>query len=217
VTGASPWSLVHHARKESTDDFLTSVSGTYGITGSADTIIAIKRKRTEAFGLIQVTGRDVADAEIPVKFDGLVWSSAPRSLTESSFERQEILGIIEADGPIFPAAIAEQIGLSRQSVQNMVTALVEKGVVARTTTGYVLTVTGVTVTPLFDDSNVSISGSSKHIPGVSSDSDIRDTGDTRARARDVSVECSDYTAHQFNHRQTASGWYCPICHPEDAA
>ena len=31
--------IVHHARKEATDDFLASVSGTYGITGSADTII----------------------------------------------------------------------------------------------------------------------------------------------------------------------------------
>jgi hypothetical protein len=209
--------IVHHARKDSSDDFLASVSGTYGITGSADTIIAIKRKRTEAFGLIQVTGRDVADAEIPVKFDGLIWSSAPRSLTESSFERQEILAVIESDGPIFPAAIADQVGLSRQSVQNMVTALVDNGVVARTTSGYVLTVTGVTVRTGVGVSDVSGPSSSKHIPGVSSDSDIRDTGDTRARARGISVECSDYTAHQFDHRQTASGWYCPICHPEDAA
>ena len=57
--------IVHHARKESTDDFLTSVSGTYGITGSADTIVVIRRKRLEAFGTIHVTGRDVADARSP--------------------------------------------------------------------------------------------------------------------------------------------------------
>ena len=34
------------------DDFLTSVSGTYGITGSADTILVIRRKRIEAFGTL---------------------------------------------------------------------------------------------------------------------------------------------------------------------
>ena len=31
--------IVHHARKEAGDDFLTTVSGTYGLTGSADTIV----------------------------------------------------------------------------------------------------------------------------------------------------------------------------------
>lgn len=207
--------IVHHARKDSSDDFLASVSGTYGITGSADTIIAIKRKRTESFGLIQVTGRDVADAEIPVKFDGLVWSSAPRSLTESSFERQEILAVIEAEGPIFAKEIADRIGLERTSVQNMVTALVANGVVARAMKGYVLAVTGVTIEGDFDDSSDSIKSPPKHMSGDSSDSVIRVIGDTHAR--EVSVVCGDYRAHQFGHRRGPSGWYCPTCHPEDAA
>ncbi len=38
--------IVHHARKESTDDFLASVSGTYGITGSASRA-AVSRPRHE--------------------------------------------------------------------------------------------------------------------------------------------------------------------------
>jgi hypothetical protein len=208
--------IVHHARKDSSDDFLASVSGTYGITGSADTIIAIKRKRTESFGLIQVTGRDVADAEIPVKFDGLVWSSAPRSLTESSFERQEILAVIEAEGPIFAKEIADRIGLERTSVQNMVAALVANGVVARATKGYVLAVTGVTIEPLYGDSNDSTKTPPMHMSGDSSDSVIRVIGDTRAPGRDV-IECNDYAGHRFQHRSGPSGWYCPTCHPEDAA
>ena len=44
-----------------------SVSGTYGITGSVDTIVVVRRKRNEAFGTIHVTGRDVAE---PVEVDG---------------------------------------------------------------------------------------------------------------------------------------------------
>lgn len=134
--------VVHHARKEAGDDFLASVSGTYGITGSADTIVVLKRKRLEAFGSIFVTGREIADAEIPVRFDGLTWQPAPQALTEASFERAEVYGVIDKAGPIFPAAIAAQLGSTRQSVQNMVAKLVDRGAVARTAGGYVTTATG---------------------------------------------------------------------------
>ena len=137
--------IVHHARKESGDDFLASVSGTYGITGSADTIVAIRRKRLEAFGSIVVTGRDVPDAELPVRFDGLTWQSAPSVVSEGSFQRMEVYRVIEGSGPIFPAAIAATLGLSRTSVQNMTGALVDRGAVARTAKGYV--VTGATIVP----------------------------------------------------------------------
>lgn len=129
--------VVHHSRKEATDDFLASVSGTYGITGSADTTLVLKRKRHETFGELVVTGRDVAEAEIPVRFDEGLWSAAPDSLPAASFERAEVYRTIETAGPIFPKAIADRLGMSRTSVQNMVDKLVGSGAVARTTGGYV--------------------------------------------------------------------------------
>ena len=137
--------IVHHARKEATDDFLASVSGTYGLTGSADTVIAIRRKRLEAFGTLMVTGRDIADAELPVEFVDGTWRPAPAALPEASFDRVEVYRVIEEAGPIYPQAIADRIGKSRNNVQNMVTALVRSGAVARTGHGYV--VAGVTIQP----------------------------------------------------------------------
>jgi hypothetical protein len=128
--------IVHHSRKETTDDFLTSVSGTYGITGSADTTVVIRRKRLEPFGTVVVTGRDVPEAEIAVRFDGMTWHPAPIALAEASFERAEVYRTIEELGPIFPAAIAKVLDLSRTSVQNMVGKLVDSGAVARTSNGY---------------------------------------------------------------------------------
>lgn len=130
--------IVHHSRKESGDDFLASVSGTYGITGSADTTAVIRRKRLETFGTIVVTGRDVAEAELPVRFDGMLWHDAPHVLAEASFERSEVYRLIEESGPIFPAAIAKTLGLERTSVQHMVTKLAEGGAVVRTAKGYAL-------------------------------------------------------------------------------
>lgn len=130
--------IVHHSRKESTDDFLASVSGTYGITGSADTTAVIRRKRLESFGTIVVTGRDVAESEIPVRFDGMTWHEAPAALPAASFERAEVYRTIEEMGPVFPAAIAKTLDLSRTSVQNMVTKLVESGAVTRGPHGYMV-------------------------------------------------------------------------------
>lgn len=128
--------IVHHAAKAAHDDFLASVSGTYGITGSADTIIVIRRKRRETFGTILVTGRDVPEAELSVRFDGLLWSAAPAALAEASFERAEVYRVIVAQGPLFPAAIAKELDLERTSVQHMVSKLYTEGAVTRTPKGY---------------------------------------------------------------------------------
>lgn len=130
--------IVHHSKKDAGDDFLASVSGTYGITGSADTTLVIQRKRLETFGKLVVTGRDVAEIEEPVQFNGMTWSAAPRSLTEASFEQAEVYKVIDAEGPIFPAAIAELLGSERTAVAHLVDKLVRNGSVARTTGGYVV-------------------------------------------------------------------------------
>jgi hypothetical protein len=130
--------VVHHSKKDAGDDFLASVSGTYGITGSVDTTLVIQRKRLETFGKLVVTGRDVAEVEEPVQFNGMTWSSAPRSLAEASFEQAEVYKVIEAEGPIFPKAIADVIGSSREAVQRLVEKLVAGGSVARARRGYVV-------------------------------------------------------------------------------
>lgn len=130
--------IVHHSKKDAGDDFLASVSGTYGITGSADTTLVIQRKRLETFGKLVVTGRDVQEIEEPVQFNGMTWSAAPRSVTEASFEQAEVYKVIEAEGPIFPAAIATVIGSERTAVAHLVEKLVKNGSVARTTKGYVV-------------------------------------------------------------------------------
>ncbi len=107
------------------------MSGTYGITGSADTTLVIQRKRLETFGKLVVTGRDVQEVEEPVQFNGMTWSSAPRSLAEASFEQAEVYKVIEAEGPIFAKAIADLIGSTRDAVQKLVEKLVAGGSVAR--------------------------------------------------------------------------------------
>ena len=204
--------IVHHARKEATDDFLASVSGTYGITGSADTIIAIRRKRLEAFGTVLVTGRDIADAELAVEFDGGTWKAAPGALPAASFDRTEVYRVIEEAGPIYPKAIADRIGKTRTNVQNMVNALVQSGAVARTGHGYV-------VSGDILDASASEGARARNTPNDSDDSESHwsHVGHVRAGEAEWLHTCRDYSNHQDRHRRTPSGWTCDACHPEGGA
>lgn len=130
--------IVHHSRKAASDDFLTEVNGTYGITGSADAVMLISRKRHEALGRIQVTGRDIADADIAVRFDGGLWQVGPENLSDASFKQAEIYQIIVEQGPIFAAGIERLIdgAMSRQSIQNMLGRMVSNGHITKTLSGY---------------------------------------------------------------------------------
>lgn len=132
--------LVHHLNKGHSDDFVTQVSGTYGVSGSVDTIIHVARKRNERFGTISVTGRDIADAKLSVRFDEMTWHAAPDALTEGSFQRAEVYDCIRRHGPLFPKAIAERLGMDpdkqRSAVQHLVSKLVDSGDVVRVPTGY---------------------------------------------------------------------------------
>jgi hypothetical protein len=200
--------IVHHARKATSDDFLASVSGTYGITGSADTIVVIRRKRLEEFGTVLVTGRDVADAEIAVRFEGMLWGAAPGALSAASFDRTEVYRVIEAEGPIFPQAIADRIGKGRTNVQNMVTALVGSGSVARTGRGYVVASVGL-------DDQLPRARARTNVPYDSSDPESHVSHATHTRATEWLNPCRQYSDHGSAHRQLAGGWTCDTCYPPE--
>jgi AAA domain/MarR family len=61
--------VVHHTRKAITEDWLDSISGTTGITGTADSLLVLKRERGQADAFLFGTGRDLPDLEMPLMFD----------------------------------------------------------------------------------------------------------------------------------------------------
>jgi hypothetical protein len=75
---------VHHDRKAATEDFVESVSGTNGLAGAADTIIVLSRKRQSAEALLQVTGRDVMEAEYALKLQNGTWVLDGRTLADAA-------------------------------------------------------------------------------------------------------------------------------------
>lgn len=196
--------IVHHLRKERGDDFLTAVSGTYGITGSADTTAVIRRKRLDPFGAITVTGRDIPEAEVGVRFDGMTWHAAERSLPSLSYEAKEVLGVIEKQGPIFPAAIGKVLNKERSAIAHLVEKLVDSGLVGRVEGGFAAN--RIQIVP-------SVPYHSTH-----SESDQSESGYTPARAREAGASegewispCLNYSAHRNYHRQTNGRWTCMVC------
>lgn len=56
--------VVHHTRKQQSDDAFDMVSGTNGLMGAADcSMILHKEKRTSNKAILDITGRDQTDKE----------------------------------------------------------------------------------------------------------------------------------------------------------
>lgn len=82
--------VVHHDRKAEAEDFITSVSGTQGLAGSADTVMVLRRARFSSQALIQVTGRDVAEGEYAAVVDkDERWRLDGRSLEAAASQARE--------------------------------------------------------------------------------------------------------------------------------
>jgi len=127
--------VVHHLRKGSSDDPLEEVSGTTGLTGAADTIWTLKRDRGRADAVLFSTGRDIDESETALQFDkglGLWTLLGDAEEYRITHERGKIIEILKQSGePMTPKGIAEILGKTRESVQFLISKLVEEGSVEK--------------------------------------------------------------------------------------
>src|SRR5262249_33548249 len=65
--------VTHTNQKEEVTDALHTVTGTTGNIGCADTILLLKRGRSESGGVLYVTGRDVVEGVFKAEFHKGVW------------------------------------------------------------------------------------------------------------------------------------------------
>lgn len=231
--------VVHHTRKDAGEDFLSAVSGTYGITGSVDTTLVIDRRRHEAAGKIVVTGRDVPEYTCHVDFTDGIWTESD-AISHASFKQREIYEWLEENGPAWPKAIADALGSERSSVNRTLARMAQQGLVTETNQGYRVNAVKVNVgsrvlsVPSDEPSRaparprvyVSPSTHSTH----STDDTLEQPFDSavsavsavpyvhagvRAREGEWLHRCYAYSAHQSAHRQTAAGWTCDICYPQE--
>jgi RecA-family ATPase len=153
---------VHHNRKDETsDDFLDDVSGTLGLTGSVDTIINLKRKRTQKDGTLSVTGRDVEETVYQVIFNddgkwqaaGTDLADAAQKVTEGCLSQlmRDVLEAVNGEEAIGASDIAYVLETREDTVRQYLSRLCKRGLVVRLSTGMYGPVTESQVSQADDD------------------------------------------------------------------
>ncbi len=95
--------IVHHTRKQDTDDCFEKISGTNGLMGCADGAMIMTRRRGDPEAKLQITGRDQQDQIIKIEQDpsSLLWKfkNADTALWEEPADPviEKICQLIEAE------------------------------------------------------------------------------------------------------------------------
>ena len=104
--------VIHHTRKADAEDVFDTFSGSLGLSGVADALVVLTRKREG--DRLHVTGRDIEQQVLGVKFDeetGL-WTLNPgdhRRFSRLSPERARVLEVLQGS-PKTPIEVARALG-----------------------------------------------------------------------------------------------------------
>lgn len=127
--------LVHHLRKGIADDVLDMVSGSTGLTGSADTVLVLQRDRSSADAELHVVGRDMEERELALQFDSttLTWDVlGDASEYRGGQRRKQILDLLkdtDEDEALSPKDIADATGISYGLVKRLMPEMRRDGLV----------------------------------------------------------------------------------------
>jgi hypothetical protein len=115
--------VIHHLRKMGSSDPFERISGSTGLTGAADTLIALTRERSKSEAVMNVTGRDVEELELSLRFDPPTckWEVLGKAeISRLSDERKDIVTLLNRSGaPMAPKEIVAKLGKSREAVQSL--------------------------------------------------------------------------------------------------
>lgn len=114
--------VVHHLRKADSEDVHDCVSGTQGIAGAADGSLVLVRQRGGDTATLHVTGRDMPEAELGLKFDGHNWTFAGSAEeVKASAEQNAVFNAVKkygSDGATVPM-LAADTGKARETVKGL--------------------------------------------------------------------------------------------------
>jgi AAA domain len=126
-----------HTRKMQADDLMDMVSGSYGTTGAADTVIVMARRQSGR--VMDVRGREVEPNEFAVVFDEPTcrWSiRGDAAEIHMGDQRAEILGVLIEDGqPMKATEIAAAAGIKRSSVDMVLMRMAADGQIQKVKRG----------------------------------------------------------------------------------
>jgi DNA-binding transcriptional ArsR family regulator len=124
--------LIHHIRKMAAEDIMDTVSGSNGINGAADSTWVLTRARGEADASLFITGRDVEEQTLALRFDSVCGSWAVLGDAEDyaqTNERRAILRELEGGREAKSGELAKALGKSPQAISNRLRDLEREGLV----------------------------------------------------------------------------------------
>jgi hypothetical protein len=123
--------VIHHLRKAISDDPLDLLSGSTGLTGAADTIMVLQRERGVADGTLYITGRDVSEKNLALRFEPeiLSWHLLGDAYEyRMSEERRVIVEMLrEANEPLSPKDVADRLGKKQGAVRKLMLNMANQG------------------------------------------------------------------------------------------
>ena len=128
-----PILIIHHLKKgKETGDWLNEFSGSQGIAGSADTLFALKRQRTDNHAVLHRTGRDVEEKDFALRLDRFGWllEGDAELFTMPEWKRQ-ILDYLKEHGSVSPMNLATELNMNISTAKNNLVRLVKEGILKR--------------------------------------------------------------------------------------
>jgi hypothetical protein len=119
--------VLHHTRKMGSDDPLETVSGTQGIGGAADAVLVLKRERAHRDATLFITGRDIEEREIGIRWDSATTTWTLRGESELSEERSAIIRALQIGREMTPKQIGEVVGGQYSSVKLLTWRMANEG------------------------------------------------------------------------------------------
>lgn len=115
--------VITHLRKMDADDPMDTLNATLGLSGAADAILILKRERGRHDATLFVSGRDVEEQELALKFDTDIasWSViGDASEYRQSEARREIIDVLrKSEGPQTPKDVADILGKNHNAVKKL--------------------------------------------------------------------------------------------------
>lgn len=133
--------VLHHLKKvnpkeEMQGDWINQFSGSIGLSGSADTLFILRRARTDKYGTLYRTGRDVEEKNFRMRLDGYGWvlEEDADTFTMPTWKKQ-ILDYLREHQTVTPTELAEALDLSSNTAQKNLSRLAEEGVIRKSGRG----------------------------------------------------------------------------------
>jgi hypothetical protein len=108
--------IIHHLRKSDAEDVMDTFSGTLGLTGAADGLLALVRRTGEADAELHVTGRDIEANAYALKFmpRALRWElmGGANEVKNTKMQQELFNALKEAATPLSPKELSELTGFS---------------------------------------------------------------------------------------------------------